>query len=293
MNPTITRILHPTDFDAGSSRALALAVHLAKQHAAELHVLHVEPSLSAEWKADRSHDDDSVRAHLQRWIGAAPPARVVTVARPGTIASGAILDYAAEAGIDLIVMGARRLHQGYGHLLGSVAREVTLGSECPVLTVRSEEVLPAPASLSSVLVPFDFSPAAGEALGAAAEIARRAKAKLVLLHVLPDSARGRLNLKHALRNMRLRALTQSRLKDAAATVAPGVEVSVLVRTGSPVDEIVSCAAELDSDLVVLRSHASAGRLMVSGSVAEEVQRFARSPVLLVKSPAAHAERESV
>jgi nucleotide-binding universal stress UspA family protein len=57
-----------------------------------------------------------------------------------------------------------------------------------------------------------------------------------------------------------------------------------------VDEIVRAAAKRAADLVLIASHASPGRRIWSGSVAEEVQRFAASPVLLVKTASLHEER---
>ena len=60
-------------------------------------------------------------------------------------------------------------------------------------------------------------------------------------------------------------------------------VTLDIRFGDPAREILACAAE-GIDLVVIASHGmSAAKRLLLGSVAEEVQRLAPVPVLLVKA----------
>ena len=269
----IQRILFPTDLKAGGGAALALAATLAGRSGAKLHVLHVETPFTGDEAAARLHALERIAADHRELS-------IVALSRPGQTPSAAILEYAAANAVDLIVMAATRLHQGFGHLLGSVAREVVDGSDCPVLTVRSGEAATRP-RLARVLVPVDFSPATADALDLAVEIARGSNGRVVLLHVVAERGRGR---------SRRRAEAEAKLHALAASLAPPVWASIEVRAGSPVDEIVRSATELEADLVVIASHASAGRRMWSGSVAEEVQRFAGSPVLLVKGASAHEQR---
>ena len=269
----IRRILLPTDLKAGGEAALALAATLARQLWAKLHVLHVETPFTAEEPASRL-------AKLARIADDHPEVPIVALSRPGGTPSAAILEYAADNDVDLIVMAATRLHQGFGHLLGSVAREVVDGSDRPVLTVRSGDAA-TEQLLVRVLVPVDFSTATADALDLAAEIAHGVKGELILLHLIAELGRGRA---------RLRAEAEAKLRAIAATLAPPVSTSIEVRAGSPVDEIVRCSAAMGADLIVIASHASAGRRMWSGSVAEEVQRFAASPVLLVKGPSTAEQR---
>jgi nucleotide-binding universal stress UspA family protein len=282
----IRRVLHPTDLDPGSRAALALAASLAQGWNADLHVLHVATPRPGEKPGDPPLADCVRGAEsLRDFLPAHPGLRVVATTQPGRVPSTTILAYAAQSDVDLIVMGARRLHRGFGRLLGSVAREVCAGSERPVLTVH-DDLATAP-RLSRILVPIDFSPAAEEALDAATQIARSTKAEIFLLHVLAEPSPSSRARQLSIWRSRLRARAAAQLQAIAMSLGPGVRVTTEVRIGSPVDEIVRCAADLAADLVVVQSHATPGRLMVGGSVAEEVQRFASVSVLLVKPSVAH------
>ena len=285
---SIQRILHPTDLEESGRAALTLAATLARQLWAKLHVLHVETPVAGVAPAARtSAGAAAATSELARVSAAHQDIPFVAVARPGRVPSAAILEYADENGVDLIVMSARRLHLGFGHLLGSVAREVIEGSDLPVLTVRGGE-LDAHPRLARVLVPVDFSPATREALDLAAEIVRNVDGEVILLHVLPEPSHGSLPPRWAPWHSRQEAHAEAELRDLAATLA--VRTSTLVRAGSAVDEIVRCAAAPDVDLVVIASHASEGHRMVGGSIAEEVQRFAAAPVLLLKAASRQEQR---
>lgn len=285
----ISRILYPTDLQAGEQAALSLAATLARQFWAKLHVLYVETSLSAVDSAHAPAAGIDAASELARIADAHPDIPLVASTRLGRVPSASILEYAAENDVDLIVMGATRLHRGFGHLLGSVAREVVDRSDRPVLTVRQGD-LAAPAALRRVLVPVDFSPSTSDALELAAAIARSANGEVILLHVIEEQGHGTLPAGRAPRRSRLRTQAEARLHALAASLESRVRTSTLVRAGSPVDEIVRATAESAIDLVVIASHASAGHRMVAGSVAEEVQRFADAPVLMVKVSSRQQER---
>ena len=60
-------------------------------------------------------------------------------------------------------------------------------------------------------------------------------------------------------------------------------IKILVRNGSPAEEIVKAAKEMDADIIVMSTHGRTGvRRTVIGSVAEKVVRHALCPVLTVK-----------
>ncbi|HEV8240152.1 MAG TPA: universal stress protein [Thermoanaerobaculia bacterium] len=275
---SIRNILHPTDLGESGHSALSLATTLARQLWATLHVLHVEaPAKRGE-----------AAAELKRIAAAHRELPLVAVTRSGPLPSASILEYADENGSDLIVMAATRLHRGFGHLLGSVAREVIEGSDLPVLTVRGGE--DHARQLKRVLVPVDFSSATHEAVDVAAEIVRGVGGEVILLHVLPEPHHAPLPARWAHWHSRQKAQAEAELRSLEATLDSGVRTSTRIRAGSPVDEIVRCAAELDVDLVVIASHASTGHRAVGGSVAEEVQRFATTPVLLMKTAHRYEQR---
>jgi universal stress protein A len=146
--PTIslTRILVPTDFSDASAAALKYALPLADVFHAEVHVLHVldvaasqylaaemamvpTPAIEAEAHA---RADAELAALLTRDEVARYRARLVTV-RGAPFA--AIISYAREAAIDLIVMGTHGRGAMAHLLIGSVAENVVRKAPCPVLTI--------------------------------------------------------------------------------------------------------------------------------------------------------------
>jgi len=75
----------------------------------------------------------------------------------GISTAPAILEYAKENDIDLIVIGTHG-RRGLGHLfLGSVAEEVVRLSAAPVLTIREREEPKPVTMMKQILVPLDFS----------------------------------------------------------------------------------------------------------------------------------------
>ena len=148
MTRGFARILVPTDFSPPSGAALATAGALAAQFGASIHLIHVleDPSTAAAYASDvygyiPSGLSESWRkeaqTRLEELLDAPEKAhfRVTTSVTFGSPAK-AIVDYARDNGINLIVMGTHG-RSGFAHLLvGSVAEQVVRTAECPVLTVR-------------------------------------------------------------------------------------------------------------------------------------------------------------
>jgi nucleotide-binding universal stress UspA family protein len=85
--------------------------------------------------------EDAARARLQELIADADPGAVP--AEPVVVTSNApalaIVGYAKEANVDLIVMGTHGRGAVAHLLVGSVAERVVRCAPCPVLTVRHPE----------------------------------------------------------------------------------------------------------------------------------------------------------
>jgi len=145
----IRKILAPTDFSEHACSALGYARTFANRWDAELHLLNViEPAvfpteagltpmgminLDTELSdaAERAMSELVKREELQG-------ARLTTAIAHGR-ASTAIIDYARENNIDLIVI-ATHGRTGIEHLIfGSTAERVVRESPCPVLTVRPRD----------------------------------------------------------------------------------------------------------------------------------------------------------
>jgi len=141
---TIKTILVPTDFSDASVAAQQYALGLAEAFQSAVHLLHVvqDPYVQP-WAAEAF--GVSLAGVLERWeqdaraqldqIGGAGDPRVTCVTRVGH-PFVEILDYAAETGVDLIVMGTHGRGPVAHMLLGSVAERVVRKAPCPVLTVR-------------------------------------------------------------------------------------------------------------------------------------------------------------
>jgi nucleotide-binding universal stress UspA family protein len=148
---TIREILVPTDFGEPAEASLTYGRELAARFGATLHVLHVAENIyvttfGAQNYAAVAPDlqrelEEGARVRLNDLVidsdGSGPHTKavVMTSASPAF----AIIDYAKENGIDLIVMGTHGRGALAHLLMGSVAERVVRLASCPVLTVRHPE----------------------------------------------------------------------------------------------------------------------------------------------------------
>ena len=149
----ITRIMVPTDFSETSDAALTYARSLADMLGASLHLVHVfdDPygdALAADVSTSvyESMQASAMRTARLELLRRMPPAARVQYRGTTTMVSGmpaaAIVECAANRGMDLIIMGTHG-RSGFAHLLlGSVAEQVVRTAPCPVLTVRNGHVEP-------------------------------------------------------------------------------------------------------------------------------------------------------
>jgi len=137
------------------------------------------------------------------------------------------------------------------------------------------------------LVPIDCSEHADNALDYAIALARKLQARLTLLHVIQPVPMAGVDMGMA--------LPYTYLKDVEADVtrymeaclqrvtAAGVEGSILVVHGIPVQEIVTTASIHHVDLIIMGTHGRSGFLhLLLGSVAENVVRLAPCSVLVTR-----------
>lgn len=139
-----------------------------------------------------------------------------------------------------------------------------------------------------ILVPTDFSPAAAEAFRTAVELAKTTGGEVVVAHVTraPAVVVENGQVTHgpdAGPPLNLWGLFRPLVADD-----PAVRVTheVVVAGRVPAAETVGMLEEFGCDLIVIGSHGH-GRLrrLLRGSLADEVVRHARCPVLVVKAPA--------
>ena len=141
--------------------------------------------------------------------------------------------------------------------------------------------------LTKILVPSDFSAAGQTALETATALARDHGAKLLMLHVQePSVAFGGGELYAGIPEVDEDELRRTLLEVKPTDDRVAVEHRLLL--GSPAATIVRTAEEEQVDMIVMSTHGRTGLgRVLMGSVAEEVVRKAKCPVVTVKG-AVHA-----
>lgn len=139
----------------------------------------------------------------------------------------------------------------------------------------------------SILVPVDIlaEGLTSSAISHAVYLAKLSDAKVMLCHVLPISsaiinsyAMGYAELKD-----RASVKAEEELKKLVAGIdLPEDRLSYSIAFGSPRDEIVSMADEVDADLIVIASRRPNISTHLLGSNASGIVRYAKSSVLVVR-----------
>ncbi len=127
--------------------------------------------------------------------------------------------------------------------------------------------------LRRIVVGYDFSETADDALAWTADLARSTNATMAVVHVVDAASEDDPAVDEARRNL------------AAATQDLGLEVTAQVEVDSRVAaRLVAYADETDADaLVVAMSTGNSVRRWFLGSVADEVLQKAHCPVIAYRS----------
>jgi nucleotide-binding universal stress UspA family protein len=136
-----------------------------------------------------------------------------------------------------------------------------------------------------ILYPTDFSTLGQTALEMATSLARDRGAKLLIVHVEePPMAYGGGELYYGIEEP-TRAELQRMLSEVLPT-DPSVGYEHRLVIGAPATGIIHLAEREGVDMIVMPTHGRTGIMrLLMGSVAEEVVRKAKCPVLTVKSAA--------
>jgi nucleotide-binding universal stress UspA family protein len=215
---------------------------------------------------------------------------VIVEGEPATEIAKAVCHYDIDL-VTVVTHGRRGLARA---LFGSTAEEIIAEAPCPVLTIRppqhdfvhhhgdQTEV-----GLNRILLATNFRPTSFSAMKTAREIAEATAAELHAVYVIGDyfeqisllfPEEGDVALS------RMRSEVKERME--AFAHERGAQVTVHAAEGRPYAEIVSLAAKIDADLIVIGTsvHASLfGGAPVLGSEIERVVRNAPCPVLCVPS----------
>lgn len=301
------KLLVPTDFSEGATRGLSLAVSIARDRDAEIHLLHVVEPLS-KFVVDRFRDlgvedaDDGTRfteaaekelAGLRDWMWHEYGISGEIHVRRGYPAKE-ILDFTEESEPGLLVTSTHSRVGAEEGGVGSVSAHVIRNAPCPVITVGcregSDEVDFRP---RRILFPADADATDATGLSLAAELARHFDAELHILHVLDSDSGYSLHQWEYLRLISpenfardVEGKAEEFLAGLLAKDSAGCPVVRKLVHGRPHEEILKYAAASAADLIVMPTHVRSEMLLaLIGSVAERVVRMADCPVLTVSGAA--------
>ncbi|MEJ2103729.1 MAG: universal stress protein [Ignavibacteriaceae bacterium] len=297
----LQKILFPTDFSKCSEQALAHAVFLAEKYEAEIYVLHVitifedQPSIVsneiAETKEMVKKLEDVAEKQLNKILDShsSNDIKITTEIKRGLSAAPAILEYASENKIDLIIMGTHG-RRGLGHLLlGSAAEEVVRLAPCPLFTIRELKDPKPVMHVNNILVPIDFSNYSEKALAYASEIAQSYNAQLQVLHIIEEtmhpafSVTGKSSIFDLVPDIKDESRKRAE-KMLSNFVSDRVKSKIFIQGGRAANDIIKFAKENSTDLIVIATHGLTGlEHMLLGSVTEKVVRMAHCPVFTVKA----------
>ena len=184
-------ILFPTDGSDGAAAGLGFALDVAASRDATLHLLSVANTTRG--ALDTLAQDETLEERAREAVDeAAERARERGVTVVEEVERGnpyrVVCDYAASAGVDVVVMPTRGRRGLERFLLGSTTERVVRRSEVPVLTVRPNGDATAAYPFEDVLVGVDGSRCGRAALDVGVAVADQEGAALHLLSVVDVAA---------------------------------------------------------------------------------------------------------
>ena len=286
-------ILCPIDFSEFSAAAYQHAISLAEYYQARLICLHIvelwkypfadyaahEADYSTFAKALNEGGEVQLRNFVQKYSGHGIQPELVV--RQGN-ASDCALWFAEKEDMEVIVMGPHG-RRGFDRLvLGSNADRIMRKATCPVLVVSNPSHSTTAIGpdgkhrLSRIVYCTDFSHNSAGARGYAISLAAEYNAELTLLYVAkkePDA-------------MRAEAIVAERTRELDVVVSKAerenLNVTSVVRFGTPYEEIVRHATEARSSLIIMTARGGdAADRAVFGSTTYRVIQLGPCPVLAI------------
>jgi len=160
--------------------------------------------------------------------------------------------------------------------------------------------------MKKILVPTDFSKPAQIAVDVAADIAKKSKAEIVLLHVVEEASGGSFNIEGQVsassENWEDKIYTMKLIERAKKQMAKvvedaklaGVKISQELRMGTPFHGMRTIITEQKVDLVVMGTAGhSKIEEMIIGSNTEKVVRHSNCPVLTVHKKPLRGEFKNI
>jgi nucleotide-binding universal stress UspA family protein len=197
---------------------------------------------------------------------------------------------ASEYDADLVVVGPHGTRPGIWDRPGGTAEKLVREAKHDVLLAAN----PGADAPRRLLVPLDESDATTAVLAWARLLAERPEIEMTLLHVVSSSMLNELMSAGAVISGVMVPIPEEVLTNAEMDAGSWLqqlasesgldrpEVKTDVKTGDPADQILAQAERLDADLIVMGSSAHGLRAAILGSVAREVLRSAKRPVLVAR-----------
>lgn len=286
-------VLVPTDGSAGDDAATAHAIELATAYEATVHSLSVVQTLGESASTDDAGLDDLYDSAEQRGreatVRIADSAEGEGVGAAREVREGvpheAIVAYADEHDVELIVM-ATHGRTGVEHArLGSTTERVVTMADVPVLTVAVPEADAEPGPVDGydrIVIPTDGSDAAERAAERALDVAETYDADVHVVYVVDATIH---DLEDAPRS--IVGLLEEGGREATQAIAQlardgGVDVGTDVRRGRPSETLLEYVTSVDADLVAMGTRGRAvGTGPLLGSTTARVVRRSPVPVLTV------------
>ncbi len=283
----IHNVLMATDFSRYSNLALNFGLELAHDYQAQAYVVSVIPTdeillagpdayIAA--KDATRRDLLELKAELARKCSYVEGKDYHLYMLEGAVAD-AILNFAGQRQIDLIVV-ATHGRSGLGKMLmGSVAEKVFRQSPVPVLTLGPRvNQAGYRKMLRNILVPVDFTAASERAVRYAAALARERQASLTALHVLSSA-----EMKKVPDRARVEQGIKTKLADLLGREADGIPHTIRIETGRIQTAILETADKIGADLLVMGVRPWTGILdRLMWPHAYEVVRESPCPVVTVR-----------
>lgn len=277
------RILVATDFSAHGDAAVQQGLWLARHTGAQLTVAHVLPDLnrvvtSATVPGEqfesfereiRQVADTKLRRLIADWNGVDLNVKFELLQGEPFVA---IAHRAQEEGYDLVMAGSRGMAAWEQFLIGSTAKRLVRKCPASVWVVKAEHVGPPQA----VLAATDFSDVSRQAVLAGWWIAKQARAKFHLLHVVdaqdvPDDIISRIPQGSSLRR-EIDEEAKHRFDEFVKSLGSASEgIQRHLSWGTPWREVGRLAQHLNVDLIALGTVGRSGiKGLLLGNTAERI-----------------------
>lgn len=301
---SIRNILVPIDFSTISVQTIEKAKPLAHRFGASIHLAHVHhwqyPAdfmgpLAPAGKARASfeeHRTNRLTEELKMVAHAHGLSAGLIHLQEGASAFHEICRLAQQILADLIIMPTHG-YTGFRHVfLGSTAERVVQHSPCPVFIVREKKQRSKTGgrlSISTIVVPIDFSSCSREGLQYAIGFAKEFGARIILLHatylgyIYSSEGTALYDIPGLQEAARKNAERQMR-KLVRTVNFGGVKFETVFTEGSPALDICAFARDHDVDVIITSTHGLTGlEHVLIGSIAEKLVRDAPCSVLVVPS----------